>query len=91
MCCMAEFAVSVEKPVCSMGKGTSWVNKEVKMLLSIWVETNIQEELDGAVRNKNIHERNAKRLLKAGFDKDWVQCRVKIKNLKACSLQEGKR
>ena len=52
-------------------------------MLSIWAEANIQEELDRAIRNKSIIEKIAKRWREAGFDKDWVQCRAKLKNLKA--------
>ena len=59
---MAKCAVSVEKPVCSAGKGTSWVDEELKTLLSIWTEANIQQELDRTVRNKSIFEKIAKRL-----------------------------
>ena len=40
-----------------MGKGTSWVDKESTMLVSIWTEANIQEKLDGAVGNKRIYEK----------------------------------
>ena len=66
-----------------MGKGASWSSDEVKALLSIWREASIQNELDGAVRNKSVFEKIAKRLQDAGFEKDWVQCRAKVKNLKA--------
>ena len=34
--------------------GTVWVDKEVKAPLAIWGDSKIQEELDGAVRNKAI-------------------------------------
>ena len=33
-------------------RGTTWTDREVKALLSIWGDTKIQEELDGAVRNQ---------------------------------------
>ena len=66
-----------------MAKGTCWVHEEVEMLINILAEANIQQQLDGAVRNKAFFERIASRLHYAGFDKDWVQCRAKLKNLKA--------
>ena len=65
-----------------MGKGTCWSDDEVKALLSVWREASIQKELDGAVRNKATFVKIAKRLQDAGFEKDWVQCRAKVKNLK---------
>lgn len=65
-----------------MGKGACWSDDEVKALLSVWREASIQKELDGAVRNKAVFSKIAKRLQDAGFEKDWVQCRVKVKNLK---------
>ena len=63
-------------------RGTTWEDKEVKALLTIWGDTKIQEELDGAVRNKVIYERIAKRLQEQGYERNWKQCRAKIKNLK---------
>ena len=34
----------------SSSRGSSWSDNEVRALISIWGEDNIQEELDGAVR-----------------------------------------
>ena len=47
-------------------RGTTWEDKEVKALLTIWGDTKIQEELDGAVCNKVVYERIAKRLQELG-------------------------
>ena len=63
-------------------RGTTGEDQEVKALLTIWGDTIIQEELDGAVRNKVVHERIAKRLQEQGYEHNWKQCRTKIKNLK---------
>ena len=63
-------------------RGTTWADKEVKALLTIWGDTKIQEELDGAVRNKVVFERIAKKLQEQGYEHDWKQCRAKVKNLK---------
>ena len=35
-------------------RGTIWLDEEVLALLSIWGEEKVQEELDGAVRNKAV-------------------------------------
>ena len=43
----------------------------------------MQDELDGAVRNKVVYERIAHKLQEHGqYHRDWKQCRDKIKNLK---------
>ena len=66
-----------------MGKGTPWTDEDVKSLLSVWFEASIQQQLDRAVRNKAVFEEISKRLHQAGIDKDWQQCRAKVKNLKS--------
>ena len=43
-------------------RGTVWADKEVKALLTIWGNSKIQEELDGAVRNKVVFQSIAKQL-----------------------------
>ena len=32
-----------------MGNGSPWTNEDVKALVSVWAEANIQQQLDGAV------------------------------------------
>ena len=61
---------------------TVWKDNEVKALLAIWGESKIQQELDGAVRNKVVFSTIASKLKEKGCVKTWVQCRNKIKNLK---------
>ena len=63
-------------------RGTTWADKEVKALLTIWGDSKIQEELDGAVRNKVVYERISKKLQEEGYEREWKQCRAKVKNLK---------
>ena len=55
---------------------------EVRALIAIWGEDKIQEELDGAVRNQAIFDSIARKMQQKGYDRDWQQCRNKIKNLK---------
>ncbi len=43
----------------------------------------MQEQLDGATRNKTIFVSISKRLQEGGYERDWQQCRDKIKNLKS--------
>ena len=62
-----------------MGKGMPWSDAKVKAHTSVWMEANIQQELDGAVRNKVVYEKIAECLKDAGYHKDWIQCRAKVK------------
>ena len=61
---------------------SAWTDEEVKALISIWGDSKIQQELDGAVRNKAIYTTIAKKMQENGHDRDWQQCKTKIKNLK---------
>ena len=65
-----------------MGKGNIWTDEEVKTFVGIWGEARIQKELDGAVRNKSVFQSFALCMKDSGYDKDWAQCRAKLKNLK---------
>ena len=55
---------------------------EVKSLPAIWNDSKIQEDLDGAVRNKAVYEKIAQKMKEQGHQRDWKQCRSKVKNLK---------
>ena len=63
-------------------RGRAWSDNEVKALLAVWGESNIQHELDGAVRNKVVYVNISKKLKELGHDRDWQQRKTKIKNLK---------
>ena len=63
-------------------RGTTWADKEIKALLTIWGDSKLQEELDGAVLNKVVFQRIAKMLREQGYERDWKQCRAKVKKKK---------
>ena len=63
-------------------RGTTWEDKEIMALLAIWGNSKIQEELDGAVRNKVVFEHISKKLQEQGYERDWKQCRAKVKKFK---------
>ena len=65
-----------------MNRGTIWSDDEVRALIHVWGDGKIQEELDGAKRNKPIFVTLSKRMQEQGYNRDWQQCRAKIKNLK---------
>ena len=54
----------------------------MRALIAVWEASDLQQQLDGAVRNKVVFEKIADEMRKQGYDKDWTQFRVKIKNLK---------
>ena len=43
-------------------RSSTWSDSEVAALISIWGEADIQEQLDGATRNKTIYVRISKKL-----------------------------
>ncbi|XP_029443094.1 uncharacterized protein LOC115083420 isoform X2 [Rhinatrema bivittatum] len=69
-------------PAISTEGGKHWTAKEVKALIHLWSNKNIQQQLEGTVRNKRIFEHIATMLQEFGIDRDWKQCRTKYKNLK---------
>ncbi|XP_078405160.1 uncharacterized protein LOC144684800 [Cetorhinus maximus] len=60
----------------------NWADEEIKGLLSIWKDRSIQDQLAGAVRNKDVFVRISNSLNALGVNRDWKQCRAKVKNLK---------
>ena len=54
----------------------------MQVLINIRGEETIQEELDGAVSNKTVFQKIAKKWEKEGYQRDRQQCRTKVKNLK---------
>ena len=65
----------------STNRGALWSDCEVRALIAVWGESNVQEELDGAVRNKVVFVAISDKLLQQGYNRDWQQCRTKVKNL----------
>ena len=60
-------------------RNAAWSDKEVKALITIWGEGNVQEELDGAVRSKIVFQNIAKKMVEQGYKRDGEQCRTKTK------------
>ena len=63
-------------------RGASWSDEEVLTLIGIWGDAKVQQELDGAVRNKTVFVKISRKMLEAGFTRNWKQCRDKLKNWK---------
>ena len=60
-----------------------WTDEETLKLLELWGEDSIQAELEGCKRNKAVYEKIARDMVAAGYDRNAVQCRDKIKKLRA--------
>ena len=65
-----------------MGKGVLCSEAEAKAIITVCIKAYIQQELEGAARNKVIDKKSLKCLKDAGCDKGWIQCRAKVKHLK---------
>ncbi len=64
-----------------VNRGSTWSDVEVRALISIWGESDVQE-LDGAVRNKVVYGEISRKLKEQGHIRDTEQCRNKTKSLK---------
>lgn len=48
---------------------TSWSNSEVFLLIELWGEEGVQEQLEGAKRSKHVYEKIAKQMQEKGSNK----------------------
>ena len=64
-----------------MAASTGWSNEETRALLGIWGAAEVQNQLDGIIRNRVIYEKIAASLSKLGYERTWQQCKTKIKNM----------
>ena len=63
-------------------RGSTW-GEEVKALLEIWGDEQIQSKFDGARHTQPLHEKIARELKAKGYNRDVEQIKTKIKNLKS--------
>ena len=60
-----------------------WTDDETKLLITIWSDANIQEQLENhSIRNKVVYEKVAKGMADSGFNRTQKQCQSKIKHLR---------
>ena len=57
-------------------------DEETFQLIELWGEDNIQQELEGFKRNKDVYLTISKKMNEAGYEKTAEQCRDKAKKLK---------
>ena len=58
-----------------------WTTEETRVLLRVWGDADIQSKFDGVVRNRHIYEKIAERMKNLGYDRTWMQCKNKMKNI----------
>ena len=58
-------------------------DEETHKLIALWGDDNIQAQLEGCKRNKEVYERIAKGMSESGHTKTAEQCREKAKKLKS--------
>ena len=62
---------------------THWTESKTKTLIRIWGGEEVQQKLDGVVRNTNIYETMSQEPSKVGINRSWKKCHDRIKNLLA--------
>ena len=64
-----------------MSRNGAWSDEATKVLLSIWGEKTIQNQLRKMKHNRRVYEKITKELNRLGFNFTLKQCKIKIKNL----------
>ena len=59
------------------------MDEEAVKLVSLWGEDEIQIQLEGCKRNRSIYNKIAQEMAVAGYDRSAIQCRDKLKELRA--------
>jgi len=60
----------------------TWTKSETFKPIGIWGEDNIQVQLEGCHRNREVYMHIARKMNEFGFQKSFEQYREKIKKLK---------
>lgn len=63
--------------------GSTWKKEETLKLIALWGEEQVQAQLEGCRSNRQVYEKIANEMRAAKFDRTYLQCREKIKKLKA--------
>ncbi len=71
----------------SSNRGINWSDKEVKELLLIRAEEEINWQIDGTVRDSNVYCTIAERLRLCGVQRNKKQVTAKVKSLKSFYLK----
>ncbi|XP_050816275.1 zinc finger and SCAN domain-containing protein 20-like [Gopherus flavomarginatus] len=74
-------------------RAPAWNTSELQDLISVWGEEAVQSQLRSSRRNYDTYGQISKSLLQRGHERDALQCRVKVKELRSayCKAHEGNR
>ncbi|XP_050818174.1 zinc finger and SCAN domain-containing protein 20-like [Gopherus flavomarginatus] len=74
-------------------RAPAWNSSELQDLISVWGEEAVQSQLRSSGRNYDTYGQISKSLQLRGHERDALQCRVKIKELRSayCKAREGNR
>ena len=64
-------------------RGETWSDEETLKLICRWGEAKIQKKLDNCHKTTAVYKEISAYLAKDGFNRDFGQCRTKIKHLKS--------
>ncbi|XP_074920722.1 uncharacterized protein LOC142046673 [Chelonoidis abingdonii] len=72
-------------------RAPAWSTAELQDLISVWGEEAVQAQLRSSRRNYDTYGQISKSMQYRGYDRDAVQCRVKVKELRSayCKAREG--
>ncbi|XP_050815676.1 zinc finger and SCAN domain-containing protein 29-like [Gopherus flavomarginatus] len=72
-------------------RAPAWSNGELMDLISVWGEEAVQSQLRSSHRNYDTYGQISRAMLERGHERDAVQCRVKVKELRSayCKAREG--
>ena len=66
-----------------MASSSNWRKEETLKLIALWGEEDVQAQLEGCRSNRQVYDKIAREMAAANFERTFVQCRDKIKKLKA--------
>ncbi|XP_050821050.1 zinc finger and SCAN domain-containing protein 29-like [Gopherus flavomarginatus] len=74
-------------------RAPAWTNAELQDVISVWGEEAVQTQLRFRRRNYDTYGQISQSLMRRGHERDALQCRVKIKELRSayCKAREGNR
>ncbi|XP_050804568.1 uncharacterized protein LOC127048732 [Gopherus flavomarginatus] len=74
-------------------RAPAWSTCELQDLISVWGEEAVQSQLHSSHRNYDTYGQISKSMLQRGHERDALQCRVKVKELRSayCKAHEGNR
>ncbi|KAK3745277.1 hypothetical protein QZH41_003742 [Actinostola sp. cb2023] len=66
----------------ALKKGETWSDNEVKALIAIWRDDKVLKMLNTTHKNSDIYKKMSTEMLALGYNRDYMQCRTKLKHLK---------